>query len=193
MNAISSPGPAIEYRFNAAPSQGTCPVCGSAFEAAMGMWPALAGDTQLVCGGVDCPVGEEVTRPQPCDLLFEMGELDQRTLELLRSTADAPDASASDGDGAGGGGSPDNDRAGAGTDEAGDAPTVAEIFRDVSLHRDVPDSDRNVLQLAAIDLLYCQAGDTRIERFEPRVVLRTCGEAAGEMLLSGCGEILAGP
>jgi hypothetical protein len=70
-----------------------------------------------------------------------------------------------------------------------DGIPVAERFRTVSLEPQVPEADRRVLQLAAIDLQYCQATGTRIEAYEPRLVLRTCGEAAGELLLSGCAEI----
>jgi hypothetical protein len=67
---------------------------------------------------------------------------------------------------------------------------VAEQFRAVSLGDDVPEHDRKLLQLAAIDLQYCQADDTRIEAYEPRLMLRTCGEAAAELLLSGCAGII---
>jgi hypothetical protein len=158
---MTSSGPAIEYRFSATPVRAECPVCGSTFESAMGMWPHIAGTDQLVCGAPDCPVGEEVTRTQPCDTMFEFAELEQHTTTAL---ADAISAD-------------------------GRLP-VAEQFRRVSLLPDLPGRDRNLLQLAAIDLQYCQAGGTRIERFEPRIVLRTCGEAAAELLLSGCGDIL---
>lgn len=72
----------------------------------------------------------------------------------------------------------------------GDAISVAERFRTVSLEPDIPESDSRVLQLAAIDLQYCADDKTRIEQFEPRLVLRLCGEAAGELLLSGCGTIV---
>lgn len=165
MNAISSTRPAIEYRFNAASGSGTCPVCGVAFESSIGMWPHLAGSADAVCGGTACPVGEDVTtNPTPCDMLFELVPLEAVTVARVR------DAVVADG-----------------------ATPIAETFRHVSLDDDIPDTDRNVLQLAAIDLLYCQADGTRIERFEPQVVLRTCGEAAGELLLSGCGALLAEP
>lgn len=72
----------------------------------------------------------------------------------------------------------------------GDAISVAERFRTVSLEPDVPEFDRRLLQLAAIDLQYCAGDSTRIEQYEPRLVLRLCGEAAGELLLSGCGSIV---
>jgi hypothetical protein len=67
---------------------------------------------------------------------------------------------------------------------------VAEQFRRASLEEGVPDRDRQLLQLAAIDLQYCQADGTRIESLDAGLVLRTCGEAAAEMLLSGCGDIV---
>lgn len=72
----------------------------------------------------------------------------------------------------------------------GDAIAVSERFRTVSLEPDVPESDSRLLQLAAIDLQYCAGETTRIEQYEPRLVLRLCGEAAGELLLSGCGSIV---
>lgn len=73
--------------------------------------------------------------------------------------------------------------------EAAEAPTVAERLRLVSLNESLPETDRSLLQRAAIDLQFCEAGTTRIESVSPRFVLLTCGEAAAEMLLSGCGEI----
>ena len=49
-----------------------------------------------------------------------------------------------------------------------------------------------MLQLAAIDLQFCEAETTRIRQIAPRMIVQTCGEAAAELLLSGCGEILTG-
>jgi hypothetical protein len=199
MSMTSSPGPAIEYRFNATPLRGSCPVCGGTFESTMGMWPHLARTDQLVCGAPDCPVGEEITGPQPCDTFFEFAALEPRTIEALQDVAGQAGAAGVTADeegsagesvsagnvSAGESGSPDD------VDSPGDTGlTVAEQFRRVSLLEDISGADRNVLQLAAIDLQYCQAGSTRIERYHPRLVVRTCGEAAGELLLSGCGEIL---
>lgn len=150
--------PAIEYRFNARPAQGRCPVCNSEFQSSIGMWPFIAGADQAVCGRPECPTGEEVTGPAPCDTMFEFVELAPETIAALRSM----DAGLS----------------------------VAERFRTVSLGDGMPEHDCKVLQLAAIDLQYCTADRTCIEEFEPRLVLRTCGEAAAELLLSGCGEIV---
>ena len=50
--------------------------------------------------------------------------------------------------------------------------------------------DQALLQFAAIDLQFCEADGTRIRSWEPALVIETCGEAAAELLLSGCGEIL---
>jgi hypothetical protein len=66
---------------------------------------------------------------------------------------------------------------------------VAERLRLAALDDSLPETDRELLQLAAIDLQYCEADTTRIERLEPSLVLRTCSEAAAELLLSGCGDI----
>lgn len=161
----------------------------------MGMWPHLARTDQPVCGAPACPVGEEITGPQPCDTFFEFAALEPRTIEALQDVAGQAGAAGVSADDAGSAGdsvSTGEGGAPADVDSPGDNAvlTVAEQFRRVSLIDDISDADRNVLQLAAIDLQYCQAGRTRIEHFQPRLVVRTCGEAAGELLLSGCGEIL---
>ncbi|MEX1184123.1 MAG: hypothetical protein WEF86_12905 [Gemmatimonadota bacterium] len=148
----------LEYRFNYTPAQRSCPVCSQVFEPGIGMWPFIAGTTDAVCGALGCADGEDVTGPQPCNVLFEFDDMDPATVDAIRA-ADA------------------------------DAP-VAERLRTISLLDTTPEPDRNLLQLAAIDLQYCQADDTQIERYEPRLVLRTCGEAAAEMLLSCCGDIV---
>jgi len=67
---------------------------------------------------------------------------------------------------------------------------VAERLRRVALDESLPEPDRAVLQLAAIDLQFCEAAGTRIRRLEPGLVLQTCAEASAEMLLSGCGDIV---
>jgi hypothetical protein len=67
---------------------------------------------------------------------------------------------------------------------------VAERFRRAAQDEELPEADRNILNRAAIDLLFWEASQTRISALEPRLVLRTCPEAAAEMLLSGCGDIL---
>lgn len=72
--------------------------------------------------------------------------------------------------------------------EAAHDAAVAERLRQVSLDETLPDEDRSLLQRAAIDLQFCEAGSTHIRSTSPRLVLQTCGEAAAEMLLSGCGE-----
>lgn len=71
-----------------------------------------------------------------------------------------------------------------------DSEGVAERLRLASLDEALPQEDRDLLQRASIDLLFWEADDTRIERFEPRLTLRTCSQAAAEMLLSGCGDIV---
>lgn len=75
----------------------------------------------------------------------------------------------------------------AATDE--DAP-VAERLRLVALDERLPEEDRGMLGRAAIDLLFWEADSTRIAALEPGLVLRTCPEAAAEMLLSACGDII---
>jgi hypothetical protein len=67
---------------------------------------------------------------------------------------------------------------------------VPERLRQAALDESLPDADRNILQRAAIDLVFWEAEDTRIESLQPRLVLQTCPEAAAEMLLSGCGDIV---
>lgn len=149
---------AVEYRFNTDVTRARCPLCGSEFEPRLGSWPFLAGTSTPVCGGADCPVGEDVTGPSPCDTLFEFGELSDATLDALG-------------------------------DDSLDGETVAERLRRVALDESLPDPDRAVLQLAAIDLQFCEADGTRIRQLRPKFVVQTCGEAAAELLLSGCGEI----
>lgn len=73
---------------------------------------------------------------------------------------------------------------------ADDGEPIAERLRRVALDESLPDPDRAVLQLAAIDLQFCEAETTRIRQIAPRMIVQTCGEAAAELLLSGCGEIL---
>jgi hypothetical protein len=159
MNPTMKPeAPAIEYQFNHAPADATCPVCGRELHAHVGTWPFLAGTHTPVCGREDCPVGEDVTGAPPCDTVFEFCEFDSATTAALRGTPE----------------------------DAG----VAERFRLVSLREEVPAGDRDRLQRASIDLLFWEADETRIERFEPRLRLRTCSQAAAEMLLSGCGDII---
>jgi hypothetical protein len=78
-------------------------------------------------------------------------------------------------------------RALAATDEADSVP---ERLRRVALDESLPEADRGLLNRAAIDLLFWEADQTRIAALEPRLVLQTCPEAAAEMLLSGCGDIV---
>ena len=150
----------IEYRFNSSVGARTCPLCGAEFEARFGSWPFLAGTTTAVCGGSDCPVGDDVTGPTPCDTLFQFIPLQQVTLRAIMAAAE-------------------------------EGEPVAERFRRVALDETLPDPDRAVLQLAAIDLQFCEADGTRIRQIEPGLVVQTCGEAAAEMLLSGIGDIPA--
>lgn len=67
---------------------------------------------------------------------------------------------------------------------------VAERFRLAGLSDALSSEDQALLQFAAIDLQFCEADGTRIRSWEPALVIETCGEAAAELLLSGCGEIL---
>ena len=150
----------IEYRFNHDVSGRTCPLCGAAFEPRIGSWPFLAGSSDPVCAGDQCPVGDDVTGASPCDTLFEFTQLQQSTLDAIAAKASA--------------GEP-----------------VAERLRRIALDESLPDPDRAILQLAAIDLQFCEADTTRIRQVEPRLVVQTCGEAAAELLLSGCGEIVS--
>lgn len=148
----------VEYRFNYHVGVQQCPLCGHDFELRFGSWPFLAGTNTAVCD--DCPVGEEVTGPSPCDTTFEFVELDPVTLRAIR-------------------------------DAARDGEPVGERFRRVALDESLPDADRAVLQLAAIDLQFCEADATCIRQIEPGLVVETCAEAAAEMLLSGCGDIVS--
>lgn len=68
--------------------------------------------------------------------------------------------------------------------------SVPERMRQVALNDALPEADRNVLNRAAIDLLFWEADSTRIAAIGPRLVLQTCPEAAAEMLLSNCGDII---
>jgi hypothetical protein len=68
--------------------------------------------------------------------------------------------------------------------------SVAGRLRQAVLDEALPEADRNLLNRAAIDLLFWEADQTRIASLEPRLVLQTCPEAAAEMLLSGCGDIV---
>jgi hypothetical protein len=74
-----------------------------------------------------------------------------------------------------------------GTDET---LQVGERLRLVSLEERLPKADRALLQRASIDLLFWEADHTRIHALKPGLILKTCGQAAAEMLLSGCGDIL---
>src|SRR5690606_31732501 len=73
---------------------------------------------------------------------------------------------------------------------ATEGEAVSERLRRVALNESLPDADRAVLQLAAIDLQFCEAETTQIRKLGPRMVVQTCGEAAAELLLSGCGDII---
>lgn len=148
----------IEYRFNQHVGARTCPLCGTEFEPRIGSWPFLAGTTSPVCGSSECPTGDDVTGPSPCDTLFEFIPLQPVTVRAIASAAQ-------------------------------EGEPVAERFRRVALDESLPDPDRAVLQLAAIDLQFCEADGTRIRQLEPNMVVQTCGEAAAEMLLSGLGDI----
>jgi hypothetical protein len=71
-----------------------------------------------------------------------------------------------------------------------DDASVGERLRMVSLDESLPDADRALLERASIDLLFWEADQTRIHSLDDGLVLRTCAQAAAEMLLSGCGDIL---
>lgn len=148
----------VEYRFNTDVTRATCPLCGSEFEPRLGSWPFVAGTSSPVCGGADCPIGEDVTGTSPCDTFFEFHQLSDATLDAL-------------------------------SDDSLQGESVAERMRRVALDESLPDPDRAMLQLAAIDLQFCEADGTRIRQLRPSLVVQTCGEAAAELLLSGCGEI----
>ncbi|HEX2167385.1 MAG TPA: hypothetical protein VHG09_09170 [Longimicrobiales bacterium] len=150
---------AVEYRFNYDIAKRTCPLCGTEFGPRAGSWPFVAGTATPVCGGSDCPVGEDVTGTSPCDTLFEFTDLEQQTLEAIAAAAT-------------------------------EGEPVAERLRRVALDDQLRDPDRAVLQLAAIDLQFCEAEATQIREIRPRLVVQTCGEAAAELLLSGCGDIV---
>jgi hypothetical protein len=161
VETMSQARSAIEYHFNHDAGTRECPLCGARFELHPGSWPFLAGTTIPVCGGSDCPTGEDVTGVSPCDTLFEFGPLQQETLDAIAAAG-------------------------------GEGESVAERLRRVALDESLPDPDRAILQLAAIDLQFCEAETTQIRELEPRLVVQTCGEAAAELLLSGCGEIRKG-
>jgi len=67
---------------------------------------------------------------------------------------------------------------------------LAERLRRAGLDDSLPELDRGMLQLAAIDLQFCEADTSRVVAWEPQLVIETCGEAAAELLLSGCGRVL---
>jgi hypothetical protein len=67
---------------------------------------------------------------------------------------------------------------------------VAERLRLVALDEGLPVADRDILNRASIDLAFWEADSTRIVATEPRLVVQTCPEAAAELLLSACGDIL---
>jgi hypothetical protein len=159
MNPTMKPAsPAVEYRFNSVHGEHDCPLCGASFHTTPGSWPFLVGTITPVCGGPDCPVGDDVETASPCDTLFAFCDMASATLHALR-----------------------------------DAPAqerVPERLRRVALDEALPEADRSLLNRAAIDLLFWEADSTEIAAVEPRLVLRTCPEAAAEMLLSGCGDIV---
>jgi hypothetical protein len=67
---------------------------------------------------------------------------------------------------------------------------VAERLRVAALDEALPGHDRDLLNRASMDLAFWEARTTRIVSLEPGLVLQTCPEAAAEMLLSACGDIL---
>ena len=81
-------------------------------------------------------------------------------------------------------------RAVAAVRETPDTLDVGERLRRAGLDHTLSAEDQALLQFAAIDLQFCEADGTRIRSWEPTLVIETCGEAAAELLLSGCGEIL---
>jgi hypothetical protein len=154
MNATA---PQVEFRFNTAPAEHACPLCGETFSTAHGSWPFLAGTLTPVCGGSDCPM-DDAPHTSPCDTLFAFGPMAEPTMEAIRQTpAGAP---------------------------------VAERLRLVAQNEDLPQEDRDLLNRASIDLAFWEADMTRIASLEQGLVLQTCPEAAAEMLLSGCGDIV---
>lgn len=154
-NSVAAP---LEYRFNNAPAEHTCPLCGADFRTTHGPWPFLAGTPTPVCGGEKCQQPDESTHTSPCDTLFAFCEMAPETLAAIGAT----DAAA----------------------------PVAERLRQVVLDEQLPVADRDILNRAAIDLLFWEANSTRIAALEPGLVLQTCPEAAAEMLLSSCGDII---
>jgi hypothetical protein len=68
--------------------------------------------------------------------------------------------------------------------------SVAERLRAAALDDSLPMEDRDLLNRASIDLAFWEADMTRIASLDNGLVLQTCPEAAAEMLLSGCGDIL---
>jgi hypothetical protein len=68
--------------------------------------------------------------------------------------------------------------------------SVPERLRAASLDEKVPADDRRLLQCAVIDLLFWEADTTRINSLEPSLTLCTSAQAAAELLLSGCGDIV---
>ncbi|CAN5661329.1 hypothetical protein BH23GEM9_BH23GEM9_23970 [soil metagenome] len=71
-----------------------------------------------------------------------------------------------------------------------DDTPVAERLRLVGMDETLSLGDRDMLNRAALDLAYWEADMTRIASLEPGLVLQTCPEAAAEMLLSVCGDII---
>lgn len=67
---------------------------------------------------------------------------------------------------------------------------VAERLRVAALDDTLPTAERDLLNRASIDLAFWEADMTRIASLEQGLVLQTCPEAAAEMLLSGCGDIV---
>lgn len=150
----------VEYRFNATAAEHVCPVCERAFQQRIGCWPFIRGTSTPVCGDTGCMVEDEPAYGPPV--------YDTRFAFTDLSPATVRVVRAT----------------------AAARPAVDEALREAALQPDVSDRDGTVLQLAAIDLEFCDADQTRIESFEPVLVIRTCPEAAAEMLLSGCGEIV---
>lgn len=161
---ISDNSSAVEYRFTWEHAQRECPLCKAAFTTTPGPWPFLASSGEPVCAGPACPVGDEVS-----------GEADNRNARQC----DARFAF-----------TPLDPRTVEAISATDAGLPVAERLRLAALGDAVPVPDRDLLCRASIDLAFCEADATRIEALEPALVLRTCGEAAAEMLLSGCGEIL---
>jgi hypothetical protein len=159
MNPTMNPAaPSVEYRFNGTVGEYECPLCRTSFQTVPGSWPYLAGTLTPVCGGADCPIGDDAPHASPCDTLFAFCELAPATLEAIRRTPETE--------------------------------SVPERLRRAGMDESLPVGDRDLLNRASIDLLFWEADSTCIAALEPRLVLRTCPEAAAEMLLSGCGDIV---